>query len=418
MPDLASASVTTSKIDGVWSSIKRLPHVIGRPPGGIAYIPQVDGLRFLAIFTVMIWHASLRAGRYAHGVTLSGTPVTSWYAYFPRGEIGVDLFFFISAFVITQLFRSRRDHELSILTFYKRRARRIYPPYLVILLCCFLILYAFDVTPKDAATVATSTVGLVPSFAASLLYLHGILFASAPRLNPPMWSLEIEIQFYLVAPLLWTALSRLGDRRNRIIALIVALAAFTVIPGVVETYLAFDERFRWGLFTHGFLFIAGALAAELDLGRVSDDAASNGFLYDALLGVGLILLLAIGEYLTVVDGVAPAGWPNIITNLLVLFSLFAIFLGAHRGRAGRFVFGLPWLALIGTMCYSIYLTHIIIMQGVSDKLLSHLHLSSPFVIWPLWFAILLPIAIIVGGIFYICVERPFMSKRRVVRTPA
>ncbi len=392
-----------------------IPALIGRPAGGIDYIPQIDGLRFLSIILVMVWHASLRAARHADQLSQFGIPVATLYNYVPHGEIGVDFFFFISAYVITQLFLVRRGRPVAILDFYRRRARRIYPPYVIIVLICFAILFLAGYKPASAPTAAESTTSLTSSFLASLFYMHGLLFGAAPRLNPPMWSLEIEIQFYLLSPLLWMVLSRLSPRR-RVAALWVALAVFVILPGLIKLYYPMDERFRSGLFTHMYLFTAGALAAEFDLSRTLQLGGRQRAGYDILLLTGLVLLLGLGEVLTSVDATPAAGWPNIAVDTGILLGIAAIFLGAMRGRLGRLVFGYPWICLVGTMCYSIYLTHVVVMQGVADKLLSHLHFANPFLIWGAWFCVLLPTAIAVGAVFYVFVERPFMSARRSVRT--
>lgn len=80
------------------------------------------------------------------------------------------------------------------------------------------------------------------------------------------------------------------------------------------------------------------------------------------------------------------------------------------GRFGRRVFGLPWVNLIGTMCYSIYLIHIVVMQAISEKLLKFLPFHDPVMIWGAWLLVLLPAAIATSMIFYTIVERPFMGQ--------
>ncbi len=159
----------------------------GRSRGSLRYIPQVDGVRFLAILIVFLWHSSLRCDRYVQHLGLG-----SLYHFFPHGEIGVDLFFLVSGVVIAEPLL-RRGVRPNFGEFYRKRFRRIYPPYFVSLLLCFLFLALSHHAPEGARSFAASSIPLGASFLASAGYLHSLIFDAPSRLNPPMWSLEIEI---------------------------------------------------------------------------------------------------------------------------------------------------------------------------------------------------------------------------------
>jgi peptidoglycan/LPS O-acetylase OafA/YrhL len=403
-------------------ALATLPAAIGRPGTSAAYIPQIDGLRCLAILLVMLWHASLRASRHVDDLNHAGHSIRSFYAWLPHGEIGVALFFFVSGFVIAQPFLSRPREQWNFRQFYLRRVRRIYPPYVVALCLCFLVLGVIGYRPANANSFDASAIPLAASFAASLLYLHSVIFDAASRLNPPMWSLEVEILFYLASPWLLAAYMRVGPRGLRTIAGLAAVVAIMAASSLVALYQPFDGRFRLGLLAHLHLFIAGIVAADLAMARqaVARPPAipSGTAAFDVLLLASLTALLGIGLWLTQVDARPDGGWPSFLANAGVLLSVAGLYAGAMHGRLGRAAFGLPWVCLIGTMCYSIYLTHIVVMQAASTAVLARLPLHDPVLIWGVWFLVLPPAAIVVGLVFYVAVERPFMTTRGRRATPA
>lgn len=86
----------------------------------IPYLPFIDGLRALAVLSVLLFHA--------------------FPEYIPGGFIGVDIFFVISGFLISSIiFQSLEQYNFSFLEFYSRRIRRIFPALIIVLLGCFLI---------------------------------------------------------------------------------------------------------------------------------------------------------------------------------------------------------------------------------------------------------------------------------------
>ena len=86
-----------------------------------AYRPDIDGLRALAVLPVILFHAHL---------------------FFPGGFVGVDVFFVISGYLITQIIeRDLQAHKFSVLVFYQRRIRRIFPALFVMCACSILLAY-------------------------------------------------------------------------------------------------------------------------------------------------------------------------------------------------------------------------------------------------------------------------------------
>lgn len=382
--------------------IASLPDRIGRPPTRTPYIPQIDGLQFLAIALVLVWHSSLRASRFVDVINDRGEHAYSLYGWFPHGEIGVALFFFISGFVIAQPFLSRGRAQWRIGQFYLRRLRRIYPPYFVAITLCFLIVAITGFGD------ATSNLSATQSWAASLFYLNGLLYDTSSRVDPPIWSLEVEIQFYLLAPFL-IGLYLLPQRMGTRLA-IGGLAAVACILGAsfIDLIHPFDGRFRFGLPAHMYLFVAGIVTADaVRMRNTMLSSVSAGF--DALFVAGVLLLLGLGLYLTQVDAKPGGGWPDILCDFGELVAVLAIYFGATQGRISRRIMGTPWIALVGTMCFSIYLVHVVVIQAVASRFLNHLPLHHVATIWSVYMVVLLPLSLLVGGVYFVIIERPFMT---------
>ena len=389
--------------------LSELPERYGRPQSKVAYIPQIDGLRALAILSVILWHLGLRIVRQVDELNTAGYAIRSPYYSLPHGEIGVALFFVVSGFVIAQPFLARPISEWQVGRYYWRRIHRIYPPFFIVLVLGLITLLLTQ-GGTSLHLRNPSTVPLWQSFIASALYMHGLIFNSASRINPPIWSLEVEIQFYLISPLLMWAYVVMGSRRNRICLGITAIVAVLASIAALHDTLGFDGRFRFGLPVHLHLFLVGIILA--DLGRASDplnQRATYGF--DCILAASIGALIGDGLYLTRVDDLPPGGLTYFFSQSWMAMATIGVYFGAMRGRIGQYVLARPWVCLTGTACYSIYLLHVGIIQLVDDIFLRRLHLHELAALWIIWTPILCCAVWSSGIIFYCIVERRFMNRR-------
>lgn len=168
----------------------------------LQYRPDVDGLRAVAVLFVVGFHV------------------------FPEmiegGFIGVDIFFVISGFLITSiLLKSISDSSFSLLDFYGRRVRRIFPALLTVLLACILFGW-FVLMPDEYKQLGAHAAGGAAFVANFVLWNEAGYFDSAAELKPllHLWSLGIEEQFYVLWPvLLWQ-----GLKKNRTSGLLVTTA--------------------------------------------------------------------------------------------------------------------------------------------------------------------------------------------------
>ncbi|WP_019515182.1 acyltransferase family protein [Sphingomonas sp. Mn802worker] len=374
------------------------PEHFGRVTNAHRYVPQIDGLRFLAIAQVVLYHASLRGQRAADPAAM---PYDGWFAWAPNGVAGVELFFFISGYIIAYPFLTGRPPRLR--SFYLRRVTRLEPPYIVTVLFCFaaFVLAGGRVGPSPAISHVDDTLPVIGSLLASLFYLHGLVFAVSPRFNPPLWTLEIEIQFYLFAPFIIGAYMLAHGAATR-----VAVAAGLIVTSLIaQAMLDPVARWHYSLATHLSPFLLGVAVSDWAARRLPFEAPPARWA-DAALAIGLMLFLS-GSMLFYyrLDALGRAG--VLATRLL---AIMLIYLGAARGRTGRRWFGNRWIALVGGACYSIYLLHVPLLQVVSRVMLGAFDLSERAgLAVALVYVLVLPIVILGCMAFYVAVERPCMN---------
>ena len=213
-----------------------------------AFIPQIDGLRFVAILSVVLFHI--------HGHLVFGggvvRPLTTDGALLDMlAKRGVELFFVISGFILATPFAATHltgASRVDLKAFYLRRVTRLEPPYIVNLLCWFAIRVV-----NDHASAAT----LTRSLFASIFYAHQIVYHVPSLLSGILWSLEVEIQFYILAPLLALLLTihNVLWRRGLLIGLILVSgwASLTLVYTPAQLSLLYYLNF----------FLAGILLCDL-----------------------------------------------------------------------------------------------------------------------------------------------------------
>jgi peptidoglycan/LPS O-acetylase OafA/YrhL len=150
-----------------------------RPTWLPSYIPELQGLRGLAVLGVVFYHSRPR---------LAGTPVYGAAAW---GWAGVNLFFVLSGFLITSILLESRDKPHYFRNFYGRRALRIWPVYVLTLAICYL---KADWFVGEPASVAMRTA----PWWAYLFLVQNLFHLNLPPGIGPTWSLAIEEQYYLI----------------------------------------------------------------------------------------------------------------------------------------------------------------------------------------------------------------------------
>ena len=346
---------------------------------GRRFIPEVDGLRFVAIGVVVIYHVAemLRESGLATtapGRLLSGLVLTGYY--------GVDLFFAISGFVLALPFA--RQHlagspPVRLRAYYLRRLTRLEPPYLLALFADFFI------------RAAASNFSLWRHTVASAVYQHNVIYGTWSPVFGISWSLEIEVQFYMLAPIL----SRIFLVRRPWLRRAVLLTAIVVGAGLSGSFRL--DRVYLSLPAHLHEFLVGFFLADLYVASWNQSPQAT-FKWDLVSVVAWPMLAFM---------VLFRGHFNPVIPLVVLLAYISTF----RGRLSRRLFSTPVLTTIGGMCYSIYLLHVSIIEAVL-RFCAPLKAPASFVVM-FWkqSAVLIPCILLIAVPFFLLVERPCMNPR-------
>ncbi|AOX15988.1 acyltransferase family protein [Kozakia baliensis] len=392
--------------------ISTIPTKYIRPKDNQKYIPQLDGLRCLAVLMVLLWHSTIRIVREGEISPSLQPSVDAVYRFVPHGEVAVDLFFIISGFIIAKPFLNRAPSMWKIVDFYLRRLKRIHPPYIIALLLCSLPILSgfFHVTPHH-------NIGLYKNLFASLFYICGILYNSDSYFIPPTWSLEVEAQFYIAFPLIMLAYLQIQARKHRMLAA-TALACMSIIAASYwHNVHPFDGRFRYAFLAHFHLFLLGIILSDFS-NSLKACQFSQSKTADLIFAVGLMALLATGIELNHVNAEAPGFWLYASIATGAGLSSCMVFLGALYGKIAKHILSLPWICLTGTMCYSIYLLHDPLMEGITKLFIHRITFHSPALLFAFWTVAFLSIAWTAGFIYYTCVERPFMNRKPTSVSPS
>lgn len=352
-----------------------------RITSGGRFIPQIDGLRFIAIMSVILIHihASLAQGR---GIPSSIVPVPYTETMHMLSKRGVYLFFVISGFILSSPFARMylaRTETVNLKAYFRRRLTRLEPPYVIcMLICTFIAVARGAFTLRDA----------LPHLLAGFGYAHAILFNGQNNpLNGVTWSLEVEIEFYILVPIV-TLLYRIHDKRVRRVVLLTSILTTSICS---LQLLDFPLRIVYG----APFFLAGLLIADVCSPALAARENATSFVWDglALLGWPLVWILA-----------EPAA--HVVLPLLFCVLVIA----ALRGRLTSILFGLPFVSGVGGMCYSIYLFHgniITACQHFTRRISLGTH--SYILYYTLQSAMILPAILIACGLFFILIERPCMD---------
>jgi peptidoglycan/LPS O-acetylase OafA/YrhL len=298
-----------------------------------------------------------------------------------HGYRGVPLFFAISGFVLGLPFARHYlagEKAVSLKAYFLRRITRLEPPYIANLLIRL---------PLTPAAHNMTWAAVLPHFFASLIYCHTLIYAETPLVHGPSWSLEIEVQFYILAPLL----ALIFFRKNNFVRYICFLAVI-VGAGFLQLHRPDGVRWELSILNYGQFFLAGFLVSDLYVTWLPK--LPKSILWD-IAAAPLWCFVFLGSENT------THTWIPLITVLL--------YCGAFQGVVIRWFLRRSWVTVIGGMCYSIYLTHSLALQG-AYKVFSKLPIHGWWSKLIVSEILILPILLIVGTTFFLLIERPCMDK--------
>ncbi len=293
------------------------------------YRSEVDGLRALAVISVIAYHA--------------------FPEIFPSGFLGVDIFFVISGFLITSVITSDLSKgKFNLLLFYSRRIKRLFPALILVIIACFAFSW-FALYSKEFASLGNHIFAAVGFFLNFVLWQESGYFDTKSILKPllHLWSLSVEIQFYIFWPfiLLVTHQFKLKVLRVTIIVFSISLllnVLFLEKDAIGAFYLSFNRFWEFQIGAMCALFIREYPSFfKLLISKYSNYFITFSFI--------LLLLVA---FLTPINQTH-----SILLALSITFATLSLILFSQDSMIAKKVLGNPLMVGIGLISYPLYLWH-------------------------------------------------------------
>ncbi|MDL2226958.1 acyltransferase [Deltaproteobacteria bacterium OttesenSCG-928-M10] len=345
------------------------------------YRPEIDGMRTIAVSTVVLYHAGLGS--------LSG------------GFVGVDMFFVISGFLITSiLVRDLEKGRFSLALFYERRCRRILPP-LAVMALVTLVWAWFTFLPDDFMTFGRSLAAMALFWSNIFFYKSTGYFDPIAETMPLLhtWSLAVEEQFYIIYPiLLFILYKKVKTKPLPVLATIAALSlaagAWMLHTGQNNKAVFYLLHFRaWELLMGGLVALMPVCP---NLGRIKMTAL--GLLGLGLLGLGLFVVPSLPHAIvTFAPGLAPL--PACLGIALLIYIHGS---GTKNSPVGWLLSTRPFTG-VGKISYALYLWHwpLLVLPALNKEA----PLTGGEALG------LMTLAVILSALSYFFIEQPVRQKR-------
>jgi len=354
----------------------------------------LDGLRALAVLSVVAYHFKFLVAR--------------------GGYLGVDLFFVISGFLITSLLleEHRETGRISLVAFWRRRARRLLPALFFLLVCIslFTLLAGHVIGPVSVASIdlaslrdfAFATLGYFSNWMVALSSNSYFDHFSAPSPLAHTWSLAIEEQFYLLWPLLTLGLLRLGRRRvGTMVTVLLSLVSALLMAFLYHAGDGSSMNFVYNAtFTRIFDLGIGATAAWCVVGsRRAFSTRTLNIGGGAALGLVLTAMVFLGhEDSTPMSFMFRGGF--VVFALLSTMVILAI---RDEATWVARLFSISPLRLIGRVSYGLYLWHWPVIILVTPQLVG--------VAGKKLMVVRILFIVVATTVSYLLIERPIRSMR-------
>ncbi len=351
---------------------------------GLDRVPALTGVRALAAILVLATHAAYTTGKYTHGYL---------GVVYSRLEIGVPIFFVLSGFLLFGPWVRAAvagTAAPSLSRYARHRVRRIMPAYVVTVLAAYLIYHFRDAGPNPGHSVN----GLLRNLTLTQIYTDSYLYSHLHQGLTQMWSLAVEVAFYLVLPgLAYLLLVLLCRRRWRPGLLLVGLAGLALISPVWmvlvhETEILPDGASLW---LPGYLawFIGGMMLTVLAGMRV------RSYWFIAIpLATACFFIAATpiaGEPTTSPTGLAQAVVKIAFYAVIATLVVAPLALG-DRGCYTRLLASRP-MVWLGEISYEIFLVHLIVMELAMVEVLHwRVYTGSMPVLFIVTLALTIPVA--------------------------
>ena len=291
------------------------------------YRAEIDGLRALAVVPVIFYHAG--------------------FELFSGGFVGVDVFFVISGYLITTIISEDiENNRFSIVNFYERRARRIFPALFFIV--ALTAIFSFYFLPPHALKDVGQSIFAVSLFISNIFfYIETDYFANTAEMAPLLhtWSLGVEEQFYIVFPFLLLLLRGTKNFVRVLVILFLLLVSFYASVWILES----NQSFSFFMMVTRFWELA--LGSILAISKPNFNKTIPHLWNEIVSSIGIFLIFfAVFVYNgeTVFPGF-NALLPTIGTALIIMFT-------TEKTIVGSLISMRP-LVWVGLLSYSLYLSH-------------------------------------------------------------
>jgi peptidoglycan/LPS O-acetylase OafA/YrhL len=346
------------------------------------YRPEIDGLRCLAIVTILLFHADFKI--------------------FSGGYVGVDIFFVISGYLITGIILNEiNDNKFSLIHFYERRARRILPNLLFIIILSTLFSWLF-LNIYDLQSFGKSLLSVATFSSNFYFWLKSGYFSESTELIPLIhtWSLSVEEQFYLFFPILMIYLSKLNNKKLFLVIFYLTFCSLFLSIWVANYVNPIHQKFISSAFyllpTRAWELGVGAIIAiNIIEKRIIINFSIREVFFIEISGISLILI----SVFFFTKGTPFPGLASIIpvigTGIIILFS-------NNNTIIGKFLAN-KFLVFIGLLSYSLYLWHQVVFSFWRN---THLNKSLDGITKFL----LLLVSFALSYFSYKYIEKPFRNK--------
>ncbi len=344
----------------------------------LKYRSEIDGLRAIAVFAVILYHADFFINE---------------HEVFQGGFIGVDIFFVISGYLITSLiYKESINNNFTLKNFYIRRVRRIIPILLVVILCCIPIAYFF-LLPSSLDNFISSIWSTLAISSNIYFFQTGLIYGGPDASLKPLlhtWSLSVEEQFYIVFPIFFILIFRLFKNKIlKIICSIFFLSLFTtlIISKYFPIYNFYFLHVRiWELLAGSILSILEISLPELKKPKYTKNLPLLGFI------LIILSIFSLNDQMSL---------PSIYTLPSVIGVCLIIFFSNNKDKISNFL-SLKIIVFFGLISYSLYLWHYPIFAFYNYIFFSE---ESSLVKFLLIF-----LSIFISIISYYYIEKPFRNK--------
>ncbi len=347
-------------------------------------IPSLTGIRAVAALLVIGTHAAYTTGKYTHG-----------YAglLFSRMEIGVPIFFVLSGYLLFGPWVRAAGNGTSppsLARYAWHRIRRIMPAYVVAVLAAYLLYHFHEAGPNPGHT----WYGLLRNLTLTQIYTDGYMFSHIHQGLTQMWSLAVEVSFYVVLPIIaYLVLAVLCRRRWKPQLALAGLAVFAMISPAWMVYVHTAQGLPDGarLWLPGYLawFIGGMMLTVL----AAMGVRCYWFVALPLVVVSYFIVSTpvAGEPTTSPTGLAQAVVKTIFYAVIATLVVAPPALG-DNGWYERVLSSRP-MVWLGEISYEIFLVHLVIMELAMTQVLHwRVYTGNAMVLFVVTLALTIPVA--------------------------